>query len=186
MIPAISHNNIPSRFPENRSLEDELGLWWVLHVKPNREWKLVKYLLHHEISYYFPLYDRKTIVGYYRREKITQAPLFRGYLCFALDREKHGLLYESHDFVKIIQIKDQDKFVRELQLVSKVLETGKDLLVKPGILKGRRVMVSSGPLQGAEGIVVGRSKKGKFAITVEMFNRTVIVNVDPFTDLELL
>jgi transcription antitermination factor NusG len=88
--------------------------------------------------------------------------------------------------VKIIQIKDQDKFVRELQLVSRVLETGKDLLVKPGILKGRRVMVSSGPLQGAEGIVVGRSKKGKFAITVEMFNRTVIVNVDPFTDLELL
>lgn len=178
--------NIPSRYPVDRSLEDDLGLWWILHVKPNREWKLANYLLHHEISYYFPLYDRKTIVGYFRREKITQAPLFRGYLCFALERENHSFLYESHDFVKIIPINDQDKFVRELQSVSKALETGKDLLVKQGILKGRKVMVSSGPLQGAEGVVLGRSKKGRFAITVEMFNRTVIVNVDPFTDLELL
>lgn len=55
----------------------------------------------------------------------------------------------------------------------------------PGIMKGRRVQITSGPLKGAEGIVVGRSKKGQFAITVEMFNRTVIVNVDPFTNLEL-
>jgi len=182
----VPHENIPSRFPEDMSLEDHMGLWWILHVKPNCEWKLARYLLRHEISYYFPLYDRKIKVGYLRRERITQAPLFRGYICFALDREKHVLLYNTHDFTRIIQIKDQEKFIRELQFVTKALSTGRDLLVKPGILKGRKVIVASGQLQGVEGIVVGRTKKGRFAITVEMFNRTVIVNVDPFTDLELL
>ena len=95
-------------------------------------------------------------------------------------------MFDTHDFVRIIQIKEQNSFVKELQSVSKVLEVEQDLLVKPGLLKGRRVVVTSGPLQGVEGIVVGRSNKGRFAITVEMFNRTVIVNVDPLTDLEIL
>ena len=177
--------DIPSRYPEGKPLEEDLGLWWVIHSKPNREWKLARYLLNQEISYYMPLCDRKIKIGRLR-EKITKAPLFKGYLCFALNREKHWRLYDTHDFARIIQVKEQNSFVKELQSVSKVLEVEQDLLVKPGLLKGRRVVVTSGPLQGVEGIVVGRSNKGRFAITVEMFNRTVIVNVDPLTDLEIL
>jgi transcription antitermination factor NusG len=180
----VSHDNIPYRFPEGRALEDDTGYWWILHSKPNREWKLAKYLLNHEISYYLPIYNRKTRVGHFQREKIIPTPLFRGYVCFALDRENHGLLYETHDFVRIINVKDQDRFVQELELVSRAIESGQDLFVAPGIVKGRRVQIMSGPLKGAEGVIAGRSKKGQFAITVEMFNRSVIVNVDPFTNLE--
>ncbi|MFH0958442.1 MAG: transcription termination/antitermination NusG family protein [Pseudomonadota bacterium] len=180
-----SHDNIPSRFPEDRSLEQDLGLWWILHSKPNREWKLAKYLLNHEISYYLPIYQRKTRIGYFRLEKIIPTRLFRGYICIALDTKNHHLLYDTHDFVRIIKVNDQNGFVREIELVAKAIETGHDLFVMPGIMKGRRVRITSGPLKGAEGVVVGRSKKGQFAITVEMFNRTVIVNVDPFTNLEL-
>jgi transcription antitermination factor NusG len=180
-----SHDNVPSRFPEGRPLDHDTGSWWILHCKPNREWKLAKFLLKHEISYYLPIYERKTRIGYFRREKIIPTPLFRGYICFALDRNAHHLLYETHDFVRAIEVTDQDRFVHELELVSRAIETGQDLFVMPGIMKGRRVQITSGPLKGAEGIVVGRSKKGQFAITVEMFNRTVIVNVDPFTNLEL-
>ncbi len=181
-----SHDNIPSRFPEGRPLDQDKGAWWILHCKPNREWKLARFLLNHEISYYLPIYERKTRIGYFRRERITPTPLFRGYICFALDRKAHHLLYETHDFVRTIEVTDQDRFVRELELVSRAIETGQELFVMPGIKKGRRVQITSGPLKGAEGIVVGRSKKGQFAITVEMFNRTVIVNVDPFTNLELV
>lgn len=61
---------------------------------------------------------------------------------------------------------------------SKAIEAGSDLLAKPGILKGRRVLVASGSLKSVEGVVVVRSKKGKFAITVSMFSRTVILNMD--------
>ncbi|MDA8405994.1 MAG: hypothetical protein M0T73_03925 [Deltaproteobacteria bacterium] len=176
---------IPPRYPEGKPLEEDLGLWWVIHSKPNREWKLARYLLNQEISYYMPLYDHKIRIGKLH-EKIIKAPLFRGYLCVALDREKHWRLYDTHDFARIIQIKEQNSFVKELQSVSRVLAVEQDLLVKPGLLKGRRVVVTSGPLKGVAGMVVGRSSKGRFAITVEMFNRTVIVNVDPLTALEIL
>jgi transcription antitermination factor NusG len=178
--------SIPGRYPSDRSLEDDLGSWWVIHVKPNREWKVAKYFLHHEITYYLPLYDRKTKVGYLKREKIVKAPLFRGYLCFALEKGQHGLLHECHDYVRIIDIPDQYKFVQEMEHVSKALDTCQDLFVKPGIVKGRKVLIASGPMEGVVGIVSGRSKKGQVALTVEMFNRTVIVNTDQFTNLEIL
>ncbi|MGP8282558.1 MAG: transcription termination/antitermination protein NusG [Desulfomonilaceae bacterium] len=154
-------NDVPSRFPVDRPIEEDTGQWWVLQSKPNREWKLAKYLLQREISYYMPLYDRKVKFGSFGREKVIKAPLFRGYLCFALDREKQTFLYNTHDFVRIIEIKEQDTFVKELQSVSKLTTSGQDLLVKPGVLKGRAALIASGPLKGVEGVVVRRAKKGR-------------------------
>ena len=181
-----AQNDIPSRFPVDRPIEDDTGQWWVLQSKPNREWKLARYLLQREISYYMPLYDRKIKFGAFGREKIVRAPLFRGYLCFALDREKQSLLYNTHDFARIIEIREQDAFVKELQSVSTVTKSQHDLLVQPGVLKGRAALIVSGPLKGLEGVVLRRAKKGQFAISVTMFNRTVILNVNPLTDLEII
>jgi transcription antitermination factor NusG len=182
----LPQTDVPSRFPVDRPIEDDTNRWWVLQSKPNRDWKLATYLRNREISYYMPLYDRRIKFGSFGRERVVKAPLFKGYLCVALDRERHSLLYDSHDFAKIIEVKDQATFVKELQSVSRVTTTEQDLQVKEGVLKGRTALITSGPLKGVEGIVVSRAKKGKFAISISMFNRTLILNVNPFTDLEIV
>jgi transcriptional antiterminator RfaH len=182
----LPQTDVPSRFPVDRPIEDDTDRWWVLQSKPNRDWKLATYLRNREISYYMPLYDRRIKFGSFGRERVVRAPLFKGYLCVALDRERHSLLYDSHDFAKIIEVKDQATFVKELQSVSRVTTTEQDLQVKEGVLKGRTALITSGPLKGVEGIVVSRAKKGKFAISISMFNRTLILNVNPFTDLEIV
>ncbi len=182
----LPRTDVPSRFPVDLPIEDDTERWWVLQSKPNRDWKLATYLLNREISYYMPLYDRRIKFGSFGREKVVRAPLFKGYLCVALDREKHSLLYDSHDFARIIEIKDQATFVKELQSVARVTTTEQDLQVKAGVLKGRTALITSGPLKGVEGVVMSRAKKGKFAISISMFNRTLILNVNPFTDLEIV
>ncbi len=182
----LTQTDVPSRFPVDRPIDDDTGRWWVLQSKPNRDWKLATYLRNREISYYMPLYDSRIKFGSFGREKVVRAPLFKGYLCVALDRERHSLLYDSHDFARIIEIKDQATFVKELQSVSRVTTTEQDLQVKAGVLKGRTALIASGPLKGVEGVVVSRAKKGKFAISISMFNRTLILNVNPFTDLEIV
>ena len=73
-----------ARYPEDRPLDEDLGDWWVMHVKPNCERQVATYLLNRNISYYLPLYQRKKKVGYWRRIRTIQAPLFSGYLCFAV------------------------------------------------------------------------------------------------------
>ncbi len=183
---AVVKETVKARHPEDRPLDEDLGAWWVMHVKPNCEKQVATYLLNRNISYYLPLYQRKTKVGYWHRIRTTEVPLFSGYLCFALDRERHNLLYDTKKLVRIIKVDDQERFVKELHAISRAIETGEDLLVKPGLVPGRRVLILSGPLEGAEGVVVRRRTERQLALSVQMFNQSVLVKLDPWTKIEPL
>ncbi len=168
-------DTVPTRFPEDRPLDEDLGCWWVMHIKPNCEKKVAAYLLHRKISYYFPLYKEKRTLGYFRATKVVEVPLFRGYLCFALDKEDHNLLYDTSKFVRIIKVEDQERFVNELSSVAKAIDAGNELVVRPGLVPGKKVRISSGPLEGAEGVVIGRPHGRQLALSIRMFNQTVLV-----------
>ncbi len=164
-----------------------MGSWWVIHAKPNCEAGLAHFLERREIGYYLPLVMKKKTVGMLRRVRTTIVPLFPGYLCFALDKEQHNLLYDSKKFVRIIKVDDQERFVRELTAIAKAIEAQEaDLMVHAGVPVGKRVSIISGPLQGHEGIVVRRNKQQKLALAVHMFNQSIVVNLDPGTELEPL
>ena len=173
------------RFPEGRPIADDLGSWWVIHTKPNCEVGLANYMERRGISYYLPLVPKKKIVGMLRRVRTIIVPLFSGYLCFALEKEQHNLLYDTKKFVRIIKVDDQERFVTELTAIAKAIDSQvADFTVHAGILVGKRVAILAGPLQGHEGIVVRRNKQQKLALAVHMFNQSVIVNLDPTTELE--
>ena len=65
-------DKVPARFPEDRPLGEDLGSWWVMHIKPNCEKKVAAYLLNRNISYYFPLYKEKRTIGYFRATKVDR------------------------------------------------------------------------------------------------------------------
>ncbi len=173
-----------SRYPEDRPLDDDLGLWWVLHVKPNCEKKMANYLLNRAVSYYLPILKQQVRFGNLRRIRRVEAPLFRGYLCFALEKEDHNLLYGTKKFVRIIEVKDQAGFVNELKAVARAIETQEHLHVWPGIVPGTKVMILSGPLSGFQGMLVQSRTEKELALSVKMFNQTVMVRLDPLTELE--
>jgi hypothetical protein len=50
---------VPARYPEGRTLEEDVGLWWILHTKPRGERHIAQYLLNREISYYLPAVSQK-------------------------------------------------------------------------------------------------------------------------------
>ncbi len=178
--------DIPVRYPDDRPLEEDLGDWGVLHVKPNCEKLVAGYLLNRNIAYYLPLHRKKSRVGYFKRFRITEEPLFRGYLCFALPKREHNLLYGSKKLVRIVEVDDQERFVKELQAVAKAVEAGNDLLVEPGLVPGKKVRVLSGPLEGTQGTIVKRRKERQLALSVHMFNQTVLVKLDLNTKVEIL
>lgn len=157
-----------------------------MHIRPNCEKRVASYLLSRNISYYVPLYRREDRYGNLGRTRITEIPLFRGYLCFALDRPNHKLLYGTTKFVRIIDVTDQERFVKELLAIARAIETGQELLVRPGLVPGRKALIRSGPLEGTEGVVVGTSRERRVALSVKMFNQTVLVKLDPFTVVEAI
>lgn len=179
-------DEIPARFPQERLIEEDLGLWWVMHVKPNCEKQMATYLINREISYYLPILRKTSRVGGLRRVRVTEVPLFGGYICFALDKDRHGLLYDTKKLVRILKVDDQERFVQELRSVAKAIESGQDLTVENRLIPGRRVLILSGPLEGAEGVVVHRQKQSRLAVSVKMFNQSVLAKLDPDTALEIL
>ena len=174
---------VPQRYPEDRPLVADLGLWQVLHVKSNWEKKVAAYLMGKNISYYLPSRSVRMTIACRRSTRITEVPLFRGYVCYALERDDHHLLYGSGMFVRILQVEDQERFVTELEAVGKAIQTRDDLVLRPGVFPGKKVVILSGPLKGTEGVVVGRGRRRSLALSVEMFNQTVLVRIDPFTDV---
>ena len=88
--------------------------------------------------------------------------------------------------MRIIKIEDQERFVKELHAIAQAIETGEDLLVKPGLVPGRRVLILSGPLEGTEGVVVRHRTERKLALSVQMFNQSVLVKLDSWTKIEPL
>lgn len=182
----VFDGSVPARFPHDRDLEEDLGLWWVIHTKPNCERQIATYFLNRSISYFLPLYLKKTRFGNLGRIRTSEVPLFGGYLCFALDKQDHRLLYDTKKFVRIIKVDDQERFVRELKGVTAAIKTEQDLRVRTGIMPGKRVIVLDGPLQGTEGVVVRHRGERQLALSVRMFNQTVVVRLDPVTRMELV
>ena len=186
MTETTEKSQFPSRYPEDRPLDEDMGSWWVLHIKPNCEKRVATYLLNRNVSYYLPLYRKESRIGYFKRLRTTEVPLFRGYLCFALDKEDHNVLYGTRKLVRIIRVEDQERFVRELQAVARAIDTGENLMVQPGLVPGKKVLILSGPLEGTVGVVVRRRKERQLALSVEMFNQSVLVRLDPNTQVEVL
>ena len=48
------------------------------------------------------------------------------------------------------------------------------------------MLILSGPLEGTEGVVVHRRTERQLALSVEMFNQSVLVKLDPWTKIEPL
>jgi transcription antitermination factor NusG len=174
---------VPQRYPEGRAISEDLGLWRVLHVKSNWEKKVAAHLMSKKISYYLPLRRVRKSAGRLHSSRIIEVPVFRGYVCFALEEDDQQLLYGSGLFVRILPVEDQERFVKELQAVGKAVETADDLIMWPGVVPGKKVVIESGPLKGTEGVVVGSGSKRRLALSVQMFNQSVLVKLDPFTEV---
>jgi len=177
---------IPRRFPEDRSLREDHGQWWVLHTKPNCERIVATYLYNRGIGYYLPLYKKKERIGYFRRIRVREVPLFSGYVCVALEKERHHLLYDSKKWVRIIKVQDQTQFLEELEAIDRAIEEEVDLVVRPGLVPGRKVLVRSGPLTGLEGILLKRRGANQLGLKATLFNQSVHIRLDAFTKLEAL
>jgi len=167
---------VPQRFPVDRPLEDDLGRWVVARVKPRHEKAVAARLALEGIGYYLP-----AILHTHRRPdngKPRKAflPLFPGYLSF-VGEENRGRLREAGSVLQFLSVLDQDRFVRELAWVRRILQLPCGPAERPMIPLGARVRVTRGPLRGVEGILERTRSKCRLWVGVEFFQRHVLVEL---------
>tara|TARA_B100000749_G_scaffold240029_1_gene199700 strand:+ start:1268 stop:1801 length:534 start_codon:yes stop_codon:yes gene_type:complete len=157
--------------------------WYVAHVRPRCEKKLVE----HGKIYNFPT----TLPTYsstkkYRGKVVTfQKPLFPGYVFLRLNRKTRQVAVQSNYVANMLEVPDQEEFKEQLNDILFALDQQVKIRVEPTIGVGNRVIVRSGPLQGQEGWVEERFGMTTILLRLDFIGQAAAVKVEADT-LELI
>ena len=157
--------------------------WYVAHVRPRCEKKLVE----HGKIYNFPT----TLPTYsstkkYRGKVVTfQKPLFPGYVFLQLNRQTREAAIQSNYVANMLVVHDQEEFREQLSDILFALDQQVDIRVEPTIGVGTRVAVRSGPLRGQEGWVEERFGMTTVLLRLDFIGQAAAVKVEADT-LELI
>ena len=170
-------DNPPSRFPENRSLEEDRGAWMVAHLRSRREKLFARELAEEGFGYYLPLFLKRTIRRDNRKPRKSVCPLFPGYIAFVRADDSFRFTAGNKNVANLIKVVDQAGFVRQLSQIKQILDSDMSFRVHGKLVPGDRVRVKSGSLKGIEGTVIKPDREMRLFVGIEMFGQSIIVAI---------
>lgn len=156
-------------------------LWFVAHVRPRCEKKLVEHCDREGFSTTLPLY--KTAHKYRGKTAVFMKPLFPGYVFLKLLNEQRHKVYQSDYVANLLDVPDQEVFQEQLGEILTALDTELDIRLCPTIGLGTRVKIVNGPLRGMEGWVEDRFGMSTVLLRLDFIGQAAAIRVEA-TDLE--
>ncbi len=168
--------NPPIIWPEDKSICDLTGQWWVAHTKSRNEKALANSLASKEISYFLPMTWK---VRRQRGRKIRSLlPLFGGYMFFCGTENQRLELLRTNRVANLIEVSNQEKLVSELTQIQQALKAGVPLKSHNYLETGRRCRVIAGPLIDLEGIVIETRDSTRLVLQIDMLGQAASVEID--------
>ncbi len=154
--------------------------WTAAYTKARCEKVVKEYCERHAITCYLPL--RRQAKRYQRRTVETFLPMFPGYIFVQTDGEGQTRLLQSHRVVHLLTLDDLQELrlindLRDLQHLETIAKRA-EIVVKPELLPGKPVLVTSGPLQGLNGIIQRRQSHTRITVNIELLGQSASVEVD--------
>jgi len=168
--------NPPAIWPETESIQVFQGRWWVAHTKSRNEKALAHDLKAKNISYFLPMtwkVRRQT-----HRTIKSLLPLFTGYLFFCGDEPARIELLKTNRVANLLDVKNQEGFLRELVRFEQALRAGAPLMPHKYIEAGQWCRVIAGPLLGLEGVVVQTKGNTRLVLQIDMLGQAASVEID--------
>ncbi|MDO9541760.1 MAG: transcription termination/antitermination NusG family protein [Kiritimatiellia bacterium] len=158
------------------SLRENGGGWHVLHVRPRCEKKVAAYCIGACLQSYLPLrLERKK---YQRRRVEVWKPVFPGYVFACFRPEQRISVLQSGQIARILEVKDQIKFINEIEQIRKAIGADPGLQACPAISAGMTARITEGPFQGLEGIVVKFKGGTRVILNVDIIGQGVAIEID--------
>jgi transcription antitermination factor NusG len=150
--------------------------WMVLWTKPRQEKAVARYLDAAGVHHYLPLTQR---ISYsHRRKLVSQVPLFPGYVFMAGEREDGYAAIATKRVSQILDVYDQQQFIRELQQIERALAEGATLGLYPFAVVGQWCRVRRGPFEGVEGVITDHLGPGRLCLQVAMLGQAAVLEID--------
>jgi transcription antitermination factor NusG len=115
------------------------------------------------------------------RSKVTEFPLFPGYLFCRLDAADRMSILTSTGVVGIVGIGKIPEPIEESEIdaIRAVLHSGLPVMPWPFVHAGDRVEVEHGPLRGVRGVVESVKDHSRLIVSVTLLQRSISVELDP-------
>jgi len=170
------NENPPIIWPEEKSVRDFTGLWWVAHTKSRNEKALAQDLICKDISYFLPMsWKIRRRIG---RTTRSLLPLFGGYLFFCGGESQRIELLRTNRVANLIEVKDQQRLVKELLQIEQALRVGAPLVSHKYLKVGQHCQVIAGPLANLQGIIVKAKNTTRLVLQVDMLGQAASVEID--------
>ena len=168
--------NPPISWPDGKVIAEFTGRWWVAHTRSRNEKALAWDSLRRNISYFLPMNWRmRRSRG---RKMRSLLPLFSGYLFFCGNEDQRSELWRTDRVANLIEVKDQEKLLKELLQIEQALRAGAPVVPHKYIKAGQKCRVMAGPLLGLQGIVVQTKSATRLVLQVDMLGQAASVEID--------
>ena len=170
-----ANENPPVIWPEEKSIRDFTGLWWVAHTKSRNEKALAHNMMHKNIAYFLPMIWKIR----YQRGRTTRSllPLFSGYMFFCGNENQRIETLRTNRVANLIEVNDQRKLLEELSQIEQAFRAGADLSPHRYIRAGQHCRVIAGPLAGLQGIVVKTKSAVRLLLQINMLGQAASVEI---------
>jgi transcription antitermination factor NusG len=158
-------------------------IWFVAHVKPRCEKKLVEHCVRNALEATLPCYD--SAHKYRGKTVVFRKPLFPGYVFLKLTQDQKPGIRSSDYLANLLEVMDQQTFEQQLEDILLALDSRLGVKLAPAIGDGMRVRIKGGPLQGVEGWVESRYGMTTVLLRLDFINQAAAVKIDA-DNLELV
>ena len=151
--------------------------WYAVYTSANHEKRVAGQFTSRAVEHFYPVYE--SLHQWKDRRVKLELPLFPGYVFVRI---------ALRDRLKVLQVPGVASLVgfggrtvplpeEDVLRIRKIQDLGAGARPHPFLTAGKKVRVSSGPLQGLEGLIVRRKNATRFVVSVEMLQRSVSVDV---------
>lgn len=158
--------------------ETAVPRWYVAYTSANHEKRVSEQLLQRSVEHFLPLYE--AVRRWKDRRMKLQLPLFPGYVFVRLALRDRLKVLQVPGVARLVGFSGQPYPLPEGEIER--LRTGirNSLRIEPHpyLNAGSRVRIKSGPLAGAEGILVRKKNIHRVVLTIDVIARSAAVEVD--------
>jgi transcription antitermination factor NusG len=152
--------------------------WYAAYTCANHEKRVRDHLEQKSVESFLPIYE--TVRRWKDRRMRLELPLFPGYVFVHLAMRDRLRILQTPSLVRLVGFGGQPAALpdQEIEVVRQGLTRGMRIEPYPYLKVGYRVRVTSGPLQGQEGILVRKKNGSRFVISLDLIMRSVAVEID--------
>ncbi|HTV54797.1 MAG TPA: UpxY family transcription antiterminator [Terriglobia bacterium] len=160
------------------STDKDTGPWHALYTRHQHEKTIADLLTKKGFHVFLPLYN--TTHRWKDRTKALSLPLFPSYVFVKGGLDRQLQILTTPGVYTILAVAGRAAVIpeEEISAVERLVSSSFEVEPHPFLKCGDRVRVTSGPLEGIEGILIRKKNSIRLVLSVELLMKSVAVEVD--------